>query len=360
VQIPKSIHQILPNLSHGDAIGNLVVNLQNLLREWGYHSEIYVQTVDKTLQNKVHHVHEFDTSLNSNNIIIYHFSIGSGLAEFLKNLKCKKIIINHNITPPEYMKGLNDLAEHWINVGIDELKKIVKFSDLVLCDSEFNRQQVLKMGCKKAETFPIFVDFKKLNSYSLSLSKVLQDGNINILHVGRIVTNKRIENIIKVFYYYNKQYNDKSKLFIVGQYEGMGVEGYLQRLLALKAELSLDNIYFPGKVPQFELNTYYKNSNVFLSMSEHEGFCVPLIESLYFGLPILAFNTSAIPYTLDGAGILINEKKYLEIAGMIHTLVSDTEFRNKIIASQEKRLKEYVNFNFKNAIKNHIKRLMND
>ena len=138
------IHQLLPNLSFGDAVGNLTFNLQNLFKNWGYYTDIFVQTVDKTIKDKVKHVNQLEELISSDSILIYHFSIGAGLSSFLKNLKCKKIVINHNITPPEYMKGLNDLAEHMIKVGLEELSEIVKYADLVLCDSEYNKKQINK------------------------------------------------------------------------------------------------------------------------------------------------------------------------------------------------------------------------
>ena len=356
-----NIHQILPNLSFGDAIGNLVFDLQDMFIKWGYKSEIYVQTTDKRLKNRVFDIHQYDTESCEKTICIYHFSIGSGLADFLKNLKCKKIVINHNITPPEYMRGLNDHAEHMIKVGLSELEQIVKFADLVLCDSEYNRQQVADMSCKNARIFPVVINFDRLkNGYSHVIREILNDGHVNILHVGRIVPNKKIEDIIKVFYYYKNMINNKSSLYLVGQFTKMGVEGYHQRLLEFCDELGLSDVFFHGKIDQDELNAYYKFCDVYISMSEHEGFCVPLIESMYFDLPVMAYDSTAIPYTLDDSGILLKKKNYSEIAGLIDLIIKDDSFRSKIIKKQRERIDRYMSYDFEKTIEGYIESLDDD
>ncbi|MBU1626614.1 glycosyltransferase, partial [bacterium] len=248
-----------------------------------------------------------------------------------------------------------------IEVGLSELSEIVKFADLVLCDSEYNRKQVAEIGCHKAEVLPVYINIDRLrNNFSKVIETILCDGHVNLLHVGRIAPNKRIEDIIKIFYYYKKKINKQSRLFLVGQYSDMGVEGYHERLLELVDKLSLEDVFFTGKIGQDELNSYYKFSNLYLSMSEHEGFCVPLIESMFFDLPILALNSTAVPYTLDGAGILIEKKDYSQIIGMIDLLVNDEQFREAIINSQRKRLRRYMDFDFEKTLKKHIIELFND
>jgi len=354
------IHQILPNLSYADAIGNSVFDLQALFKKWGFESEIFVQTADKKLLKKVFKIHEFDKNALEDTICLYHFSIGAGLSNFLEDLKCKKIIINHNITPPEYMKGLNDLAEHMINVGLQELSEIVKFADLVLCDSEYNRIQVEELGCKRAEVLPVVVNFDRLKKeHSEVIQNILTDDYDNFLHVGRIAPNKKIEDIIKTFYFYKNLFNEKSRLFFIGQFEGMGVEGYHDSLLDLCEELELGGVYFTGKIEQDELNSYYKFCDAFISMSEHEGFCVPLIESMYFDLPILAYNSTAIPYTLDDSGILINKKSYREISKLLSLIIDDDTFRDKIIESQKISLSKFRDFNFEKTLKGYVNGLLN-
>ncbi len=174
-------------------------------------------------------------------------------------------------------------------------------------------------------------DKKILNRYN--------DDWTNLIFVGRITPNKKIEDVIKVFYYYKNTINPKSRLFIVGSFVGM--EKYCSYLRALTLELNLQNVILTGHVTTEELVAYYQLSNVFVCMSEHEGFCVPLVESMYFNIPIIAFNSTAIPYTLDGTGVLVNKKNFYMIAELIDIVLRDENYRGKIVNEQKRKFNDF-------------------
>jgi L-malate glycosyltransferase len=225
-------------------------------------------------------------------------------------------------------------------LGLEELKLLAPAFDLALGVSEYNRQELERANFKRTGVLPIFLDFK---DYYLApeetLKKDLADGRINILHVGRIAPQKKIEDLIRVFYLFQKRHHPDSRLILVGTDSGM--RNYGQSLRQMTEELGLqEKVLFAGFATFRGLITYYSKAQAYLCLSEHEGFCVPLMESMFFGLPIIAYLTGGIPETLDGAGIGLTEKNWEEIAACLALVIEDPTLRETIIAGQKKRLKD--------------------
>jgi glycosyltransferase involved in cell wall biosynthesis len=330
------IHQILPTISPGDAIGNDVIEIRDILRKWGYKSDIYAQNIHPKMNAKRYT--DYKKVSSKDNLLIFHFSIGSEVSDFVKTLPDQKILRYHNITPHKYFIGINDYLANLLKTGRNELKSFAGITDLALGVSEYNRLELQELGFKNTDVLPILVDFEKYNNPNHKLLERYEDDYMNILFVGQISPQKRQGDIIKAYYYY-KCINPKSRLFLVGNYEVS--ERYYEQLQELVRRLKLKDVYITGRVDFKDMVAYYKLADVFLCMSEHEGFCVPLLESMFFDIPVIAYNSTAMPYTLGKAGILIKEKNYEEIAEMINLLVEDTELRNRIIKKQNERLKEF-------------------
>lgn len=331
------IHQILPTLSPGDAIGNEVLLIRDILRGWGYESEIFAQNVHKSIDCASFYM-EHEKRSSETNILIYHLSIGSEVSKYVMKAPDKKIMIYHNITPPHFFYNINDNLAMALGAGRDELKLLADKVDVALGVSEYNRLELEKMGYHETEVLPLIIDLSKYDKYNKGLITKYDDGWTNILFVGRIAPNKKQEDIIKSFYYY-KAINPRSRLFLVGGFNGCEV--YYDQLQNLINKLGIQDIHLIGMVDFADLISYYMLADVFLCMSEHEGFSVPLIESMHFGIPIIAYNSTAVPYTMGGAGILVNKKCYSEIAEMINLVVTDDKFREKIITKQNIRIKDF-------------------
>jgi glycosyltransferase involved in cell wall biosynthesis len=335
-----SIHQMLPDFSYGDAIGNDVLGIQKVLRDWGYDSEIYAQHVHSKLTGAARPFQEYKDVSHRDKILIFHFSIGSELSEFVKRLPDRKILIYHNITPSHFFKGINAEVERRCDWGYEELKKLAPYFDLALGVSDFNRQDLERAGFRKTGVLPIFIDFK--NYYIVqdeNLKKSLQDGKINILHVGRLVPQKKIEDLIRVFYLFQKRLFPESRLILVGT--DSGVSNYSRAIKKMVEELALtEKVLFAGFASFRELITYYKTSQLYLCLSEHEGFCVPLVESMFFSLPVIAYLTGGIPETLGGAGIGLARKNLEQISEMMALVLEDDELRENIISGQKERLED--------------------
>lgn len=330
------VHQILPSLAPGDAIGNEVLLMRDLLRSWGYESDIFAQHIHPDVQARPYKEYELESS--PQNLLIYHFSIGSEVSNFIKGLPDRKIMIYHNITPPHFFRGINDNLMFLLDEGRKELGSLSREFDLALADSEYNRIELEGAGYPETGLLPLLIDFSKYQSFNPDIVEKYSDDRVNILFVGRISPNKKHEDIIKTFYYY-KCINPKARLLLPGGYDGC--ELYFQSLRSLVQRLGLSDVYFLEKVPFKDLVSYYMVSDVFLCMSEHEGFNVPLVESMFFDVPIIAYNSSAIPYTLGDAGILVKSKRYAETAELINLIVGDPDIRGKLIRRQKERLQVF-------------------
>lgn len=355
----KVINQITATMSIGDAISNEVLAIKKILDDMGIENKIYAENIDPRLKKYVNKYSDYKG--NKNHVLINHFGIGSAVNDYVMDLKNEiKIIRYHNITPDNFFEGYNLVTGNLCRLGREQLKKSKGIYKYALAVSEYNKEELVDLGYKNIEVMPIIIaldDYKKKPSSEI-LSKA--DKNIkNIVFVGRVSPNKKQEDIIKCFYYYNKYFNNNSRLFIVGNYEGM--ERYQRQLSELVKKLNLEkNVCFTGHIKFEEILGYYSIADLFLCMSEHEGFCVPLVESMFFKVPILAYDSSAISYTLNGSSILIKEKNYIYIAGMMDYILNNDELKYKIVEKQLMRLEELKPEKVKVEMKKYFEKILGE
>lgn len=334
--------QILPTISYGDGVSNDCIAIKSIFEKEGYRTAIYAENIDQRLSEKNIYSIKKLPKLYKDDIVLYHLSTGTPLNRMILELNGKKIIRYHNITPPEFFEGysasLNDLCRQ----GYDEAKEIAQRSRYVLADSEYNRKEMIRMGFKgDSKVAPILIpfdDYKKTASEKV-ISEYRNFSGKNIVFVGRLAPNKKQERIIEIFNYYKKYFDSNARLFLVGS--GNGLELYEKRLKQYAEFLELKDVYFTGHINFDEILAYYQLADTFVCMSEHEGFCIPLVEAMYFDKPIVALDTSAVGETLNGSGILLKEYKPIEAAGIIHKVNTDVLLRNIVVENQRERLKDF-------------------
>jgi glycosyltransferase involved in cell wall biosynthesis len=327
------VDQVLATLGYGDAIGHEVLGIQRVLRAAGYDSEIFVETADHRLEPLTRDYRELIDFSHPDNLLLHHFSLGSKASRTAFALPDRMALIYHNITPPEYFVGVHRTLARQCFRGRRELQAYAVRSDLALGDSEFNRQDLEALGFPHTAVLPVVPDFSHLDCAPNRLvAGQFDDGHVNILFVGRVIPNKKIEDLIRFFHAYHTTFNPRSRLLIVGAYTGF--ERYLASLHQLVATLDLPEVHFVGHVSDEELVAFYEIATLFLCASEHEGFCVPLVEAFYKRVPVLAYPATAVPSTMDGAGVLFPEKDPARVALLIDTIVSDAALRKAIVASQ--------------------------
>lgn len=352
------IFQLFPGFSTGDAISGYALQLNDIFKELGYDS--YILAVGKCVSMDARKLCgdyvDYEGKIGPGDIAVYHFSIGSELTDFFKRLKSKKVLIYHNITPPHYFYNINSQRARDLEKGIEEIKDLRDFTDIALGVSEFDRNDLFKMGFKNTgKIWLLLGNSRNKDIVNEDIINKYNDKYVNIMGVGRICPNKKFEDIMKVFYYYKNTIENKSRLFIVGSIQGGS--SYMEFLRGLGTRLGLNDIVYTGHVTDGDLNGYYKVSDIFITMSEHEGFCVPLLEAMYFEIPIIAYGSSAIPETLGGAGVCVYDKDYSAIAELIDVICKNGTKRKEIIETQNKRLRDFDKGKLKDVLVDYLGKL---
>lgn len=355
------IVQVLPVVAFGDAIGNETLALKDMLSKAGYKTEVYYSDgIDHRLpKGTAKHISKL--KVTKEDIMIYHLATGTDLNFMIAKYPCRKVIRYHNITPPHFFKGYNETSQSICEEGYRGAAYLSEVADYIWADSAYNKNDLIHMGYScPGEVIPILLamdDYSKQPSKTI-INRYNGDGFQNFLFTGRIVPNKKSEDIISAFYCYHKFIDEKSRLFLVGNYTGM--ERYYNRLKSFIKELELESsVIFPGHIKFDEILAYYTIADVFVCMSEHEGFCVPLIEAMYFKTPIIAYDSSAIAETLGGSGILLKDKNPRIVAEWMNRMICDKDLRVKIVENQTERLDFFKPENVKDAFLTSIKDISN-
>ena len=331
--MPPAVHQVLATLGYGDAIGHEVLGIQRTLRAAGYPSDIFVETADPRLESLTRDYRELVDASHRDNLLLHHFSIGSKASRTAYAVPDRMALIYHNITPPEYFVGVHRTLARQCFRGRRELLAYVDRCDLALGDSEFNRQDLEALGFPRTDVLPVVPDFSHLDvEPQRFVADQLDDDWTNVLFVGRVIANKKIEDLIRNFHAYHTLYNPRSRLLIVGVFSLF--ERYLAGLNHLVEELGARDVHFVGHVSNAELVAYYEIADLFLCASEHEGFCVPLVESFYKQVPVLAYAATAVPATMDGAGVLYEDQDPVYVAGLMDAILADTPLQDRIVSEQ--------------------------
>jgi glycosyltransferase involved in cell wall biosynthesis len=350
------VHQVLATLGYGDAIGHEVLGIQRVLRAAGYESEIFVDTADRRLEHLTTDYHEMVGAIAPDDILIHHFSIGSRASRTAYAMPGRMALVYHNITPPEYFVGVHKELVKLCFHGRRELTGYVRRSDLALGDSEYNRQELEALGFSATGVLPVVPDFAHLDvPPNTTATAPFDDGWTNILFVGRVIPNKKFEDVIRTFHVYRTRHDHRSRLLLVGSYSGF--ERYFAMLQGLIARLGTPDVYFLGHVTNEDLTAIYDVADLFLCASEHEGFCVPIVESFYKGVPVVAYAATAVPATMDGGGVLYDTKDPFHVGRIVQAVLDDEQVAAAVVASQDAALERLRHKDFTGTLLRYVETL---
>ncbi len=338
----RAIHQLVAGFTAGDAISNEALNLRALFRRWGYAAEIFCEPshTGPALRREAYDIARATEIIGSDDIALLHFSIGSSVNDIFMSLACRKVLRYHNITPEHFFRGLQEEIARDLAWGRKQIRALSKTAAINIAVSQFNAQELIDFGYATVQVIPLVLNFGTINTRAdRRVRRMLGDGRVNILFVGRCAPNKRVEDALCAFYYFQKTVESNARFIHVGTFAGL--ERYQGLLAGYAHYLQLDQVIFAGAVSERELAAYYEFAHLFLCMSEHEGFCIPLIESMAHNLPILAYAAGAVPETLDGAGVLVREKRWDYIAEMMGCLTRPGAFHDAVVCGQQQRLARY-------------------
>jgi len=351
-----AIHQLLTSISYGDAIGNYALLIQEALKKEGYESEIYVELIDPRMADKVRRLDQYLSESSPESILIFHFSIGSQASRLAYHLPDKKILIYHNITPSDFFESFHPHLTGLLYHGRRELAAFSNRCALALGDSEFNRRELEDLGFPRTGVLHVKVDFDRLNIAPDKITmELLKDGKKNILFVGRVIPNKKFENLIKAFAYYRNHINSHVRLILAGEFRGF--ERYYDALQGMISDLALNDVLFTGHIHQDELVACYRSADLFLCMSEHEGFCVPVLEAFHCGIPVIALHAAAVPQTMEGGGLVVTGHDPDGIAELGALCLEDESFRRRVLDSQDRALKTYLTKDWDHLFFDYLKQV---
>ena len=307
----------------------------------GHQADLYALTIDDELHDDVRPFN--DPTSRRGDITIFHFALPSPMTEAFASLPTGRVLLYHNVTPARFFAPYDPVLFRLASLARRELATLVGRVDLALGVSEYNRHELETLGFRTTGVLPLAVDLNRVTRAVSrpALDEVLDDECVNFLFVGRIAPNKRIEDHIRFAEHYKRYVDAFYRFIFVGRYDM--VPRYYSTIRALMAEYRLlhERFIFTGPVSDEELAVYYRHAAVYVSLSEHEGFCAPLLEAMAAGVPVLAYAAAAVPETLGGAGVQFAPKDLEYAAELAGALVFDDELRASVIAGQRRRVADF-------------------
>ena len=335
--------QIVTNLAVGDAIGNDVLAIHEALTEAGYACQIMALTIHEKFSHMARNV-DF-TSIEPQDLVIVHKATGDAFHRHIATLACTRVLVYHNITPARYFLAYDEVMAWNLWRGRRQLRRLAGCVDHAWGDSEYNCLELEKCGFARERLSVLPILPRKGEALELpdsaTLGRLRKKKGTRLLFIGRVAPNKKQEDVIKAYYCYLHSEDPDATLYLVGSWAGF--EKYYAKLKGFTADLGLrnDQVVFAGHVTESEKAAYLEGADVFVCMSEHEGFCVPLLEAMEWDVPILAYAACAVPSTLGENGLLFREKDFPKIARQIARTCRDDTFRAQVIARQRESLARF-------------------
>ncbi len=325
---------LTPSLATADAVSNDILGMFDVLTRNGNEVSLFCEThsLSHPAISDLTRLGNFLKS--SSDILIYHHSRGwDPGVRFIRAARCRRVIRYHNVTPAEFFIGFSRTDQDLCERGRKELLDLGDAQcDLYISNSSFSMRELVTAGADASRSLavPPFHHIDRLSTITADqdILKKYSGVSANILTVGRVVPHKNVHHLIEVFAHYYYDYNNKSRLIVVGK-GGEGLSSYSKLLHRGVQKLGLANaVVFTGGISDEQLKAYYLVADTFVTVSEHEGFCVPLVEAMSMKLPITAYASTAIPETVGDAGIVWADRDPTLVAGSVHKFVTDESVRN--------------------------------
>lgn len=342
------IDQLVPGFAKHDAISNHVLQLRRAFRDAGYQSDIYGDWLDPRLSGEgARRFSESAPTPGPDRALLYHASTNSPMSEWLQKVAAAGQLVAadyHNVTPSRYFARWEPPAAKSMDLARKELEQLAPITGLAMADSGYNEAELIDLGFRRTAVCPLLVDLEEYHrepdGKTLSRLRRQRDrGGRRWLFVGRISPNKCQHDVVAAFAVYRRLFDPRATLTLVG---GATSPRYQRALQQMSEELGLgDSLELRDATPFHQLLAYFQASDVFVCLSEHEGFCVPILEAMELGLPVVAYRAAAVTETVAGAGVLLDDKDPLAVACAVEDLVTDEARRAGLVAAGRVRAAEF-------------------
>jgi len=325
------VHQLVPHFRIGDATAQAAVHFRALLRRLGHWGGLFSVSQEPGTEALVQPVEAL--RVQPEDLVLYHHAIGSRLAAHLIHLPCRRGVVFHNLSPLRFYRGTS--LEPLLLSGRAQLSGMAPHVALGVGVSDFNSGELRRAGYANVHTVPLFVEPERFgpDRVDAAMAARLRSAAFTLVSVSRVVPHKRLEDLLSLHREVLRLRPD-ARLLVVG-----GVDRLFPAVRALEADAArTPGVNLLGRVSHSELAAVYRSGSVFVSMSEHEGFGVPLLEAMAADVPVLAYAAAAVPETLGSAGIGFDEKRFALLAEVAVQLQSDARLRARVLAGQRRRL----------------------
>ena len=344
-----AVHQFLPTFAPRDAIGTHALHVQRILRGMGLESDIYAEGIVRGTGRQARPYRSFGRRRARTPAgptwLLYRLSTGSAVGAFVQSRPEPKLVNYHNVTTASLFAPWEPHVAVECAEGRRQLRELAPAVELGLAVSSFNERELLDAGYRHTAVAPVLVDLEggveePDPQVSQRLERAKRAGGRDWLFVGRVAPHKCQHDVVRAFAVYREIYDPHARLHIVG---GAGSHAYVTTLERYVAALGLaDAVHLTGSVPAPALRSHFRAADVFVCLSEHEGFCVPIVEAMRLDVPVVAFAATAVPETVAGAGLLVEDKDPLTVAAAVHRVVEDAGLRRRLVAAGRQRAADFT------------------
>jgi L-malate glycosyltransferase len=337
-----AVHQFVPALERG-AVGAHLLEVRRLARELGLRSEAFAEHVRPDMAAVGSPFTDYGSRVRAqpDDVLLYHSAIGSSVADFVLQRPERLAVDYHNITPERFFAAWEPPVTYGLSWGRAQLAALAERAELGIADSAHNESELRALRYRRTVVVPILLDLEAFDVEpdAAALDRLTRARGTAWLFVGRVAPNKCHHDIVKAFAVHRRVYDPEATLRLVG---GFASNAYVASLRAYVAALQLDDaVEITDAVSPAELSSHYRAADVFVCLSEHEGFCVPLLEAMHHGLPIVAFASTAVPETLGRGGLCLTAKGPELVAAAVQRVADDAELRAGLVAAGRARLADF-------------------
>jgi glycosyltransferase involved in cell wall biosynthesis len=338
-----AVHQFVPALLPRDATGDHTLELRDTLRSHGWKSDIYVEAAHDELRGQSSYFEEYPGRAEPGDILLYQLSTASPVAEFLATRPETLVLDYHNITPASFYRGWEDHTCEKVALARKQMAVLAPMAAVGIADSSFNAAELRRFGCPSTTVVPILVEMDggrpEADAAEWSRLAASHGPGTVLLFVGRLSPNKAQHRLVEALWLYRQWFDPDARLHLVGP---AVTTSYVDAVSALAEELGLaDAVRRAEGLSPAQLASWYADADVFVCLSEHEGFCIPLLEAMRSGVPIVALGAGAVPETLGGAGILLDSARPSVVATAVARVVSDRQLSDRLVAAGHRRLGDF-------------------
>lgn len=338
-----AVHQFLPALLPGDAVGMHTLEMRRALQDAGFASEIFVEAVHAELEGQARHFSEFPGHARGS-VLLYQLATGSVLADYVFSRPEPLVVDYHNLTPAEFFRPWDIDVANALGWGRAQLAHLAPRTSLGMADSAYNELELMELEYRRTAVVPILLDLESMTEdvdaeCLAGLEKTKADGGADLLFVGRLAPNKAQHDLIKALVAYRRVYDPRARLRLIGR---PATDSYARALGRFATEVGVaDAVIVRERVSGGQLAAHYRAADAVVILSDHEGFCVPLLEAMMHEVPIVAHPAGAVAETLGGAGLLVDDKSPSTVAAAVHRVVTDSALRRALVDAGTARLADF-------------------